>query len=50
VIRKELANPDILPENVWNMDETGVLLGHAATVTMLVLYTAWTPDAIREPE
>lgn len=33
---KELANPDITPENAYNMDETGVLLGHAATVEMLV--------------
>ena len=36
LIGKELANPDITPENVYNMDETGVLLGHAATVKMLV--------------
>ena len=36
LIGKELANPNILPENVYNMDETGVLLGHAATVKMLV--------------
>lgn len=36
LIGKELANPDILPDNVYNMDETGVLLGHAATVKMLV--------------
>jgi hypothetical protein len=36
VIGKELANPSILPENVYNMDETGVLLGHAATIKMLV--------------
>ncbi|KAH0845458.1 hypothetical protein FOPE_12203 [Fonsecaea pedrosoi] len=33
---KEQANPNITPENVYNMDETGVLLGHATTVKMLV--------------
>ncbi|OAG39694.1 hypothetical protein AYO21_06162 [Fonsecaea monophora] len=36
IIGIELANPDITPENVYNMGETGVLLGQATTVKMLV--------------
>lgn len=33
---KELSRPDILPENVYNMDETGVLLSQSTTVKMMV--------------
>lgn len=36
VIGNELSNPEVVPENVYNMDETGVLLGHSATLKMLV--------------
>ena len=31
-----LSNPDILAENVYNMDETGVLLGQSATLKILL--------------
>jgi hypothetical protein len=37
VIRKELANPIIVPENVYNnMDETGVLLSVLNSLKVLV--------------
>ena len=36
LISKQLADPAILPENVYNMDETGVLLGQSTTLKMLV--------------
>lgn len=36
VIGKELENPAILDENVYNMDETGVLLGKLGSVKVLV--------------
>lgn len=36
LISNVLANPEIAPENVYNMDETGVLLGRSVTQKMLV--------------
>ncbi len=36
VIGKELASPVILPENTWNMDETGVLLSILNSLKVLV--------------
>ena len=36
VIGKELQDPDILPENVYNMDETGVMLCMLGSVKVLV--------------
>jgi hypothetical protein len=36
VIGKELRNPDILPENIWNMDETGVMLSMLSSTKVLV--------------
>jgi hypothetical protein len=36
VIGKELRNPDILPENVYNMDETGIMLSMLNSVKVLV--------------
>jgi hypothetical protein len=36
VIGKELHKPDIKPENVWNMDETGVMLSKLNSVKVLV--------------
>ena len=36
VIRKELTAPSVEAENVYNMDETGVLLGRSNTVKVLI--------------
>ena len=36
VIGKELADPQILPENIYNMDETGVLLSVLNSLKVLV--------------
>ena len=36
IIRRELADPAILPENVYNMDETGVLLSVLNSLKVLV--------------
>ena len=36
VIGKELRNPDIEPKNVWNMDETGIMLSMLSSVKVLV--------------
>ncbi|KAI1532887.1 DDE-1 domain containing protein [Pyrenophora tritici-repentis] len=36
VIGKELQNPAILPENVYNMDETGIMLSMLNSVKVLV--------------
>ncbi|KAJ5974628.1 hypothetical protein N7481_011838 [Penicillium waksmanii] len=36
IIRRELADPAVLPENVYNMDETGVLLSVLSTLKVLV--------------
>jgi hypothetical protein len=36
IIGRELANPAILPEKVYNMDETGVLLGVLNSLKVLV--------------
>jgi hypothetical protein len=36
VIGEQLSKSDVLPANVYNMDETGVILGRAATFKMLV--------------
>jgi hypothetical protein len=36
IIGKEFANPTILPENVYNMDETGVLLSVLGSLKVLV--------------
>jgi hypothetical protein len=36
VIEKELASPDILAENIYNMDETGVLLSVLNSLKVLV--------------
>ena len=35
-IRKVLEEPAILPENVYNMDETGVILSMLGSVKVLV--------------
>jgi hypothetical protein len=34
-MEKELANPAVLPENTYNMDETGVLLSAARSFQVL---------------
>ena len=36
IIGKELANPLILAENIYNMDETGVLLSVLDSLKVLV--------------
>jgi hypothetical protein len=36
VIKEELCRPDVLPENVYNMDETGIMLSMLASVKVLV--------------
>ena len=36
MIGKELHNPDIMPKNVYNMDETGVMLSMLGSVKVLV--------------
>jgi DDE superfamily endonuclease/Tc5 transposase DNA-binding domain len=36
VIRKELHGPDILSENVYNMDETGVMLSMLGSIKVLI--------------
>jgi hypothetical protein len=36
VIRRVIQDPAILPENVYNMDETGVMLGMLGSVKVLV--------------
>lgn len=36
VIEPELRRPDIVPENVYNMDETGIMLSMLGSVTILV--------------
>jgi hypothetical protein len=36
VIEKELRRPDIVPENVYNMDETGVMLSMLGSAKVLV--------------
>jgi len=36
IISKELANPAILAENVYNMDKTGVILGKLRSLNFLV--------------
>jgi hypothetical protein len=36
IISEELARPDVLAENVYNMDETGVLLGKLGSLKVLV--------------
>ena len=36
VVGKELQNPAILPENVYNMDETGIMLSMLNSVKVLV--------------
>jgi hypothetical protein len=36
LIGKQLDTPDIVPENVYNMDETGVLLSSLASLKVLV--------------
>jgi hypothetical protein len=36
VIRKVLEDPKVLPENVYNMDETGVMLSMLGSVKVLV--------------
>jgi hypothetical protein len=36
VIEKELCRPDILPENFYNMDETGIMLSMLGAVKVLV--------------
>jgi hypothetical protein len=36
IIGEEFANPAILPENVYNMDETGVLLSVLGSLKVLV--------------
>jgi hypothetical protein len=35
VIGKEIQNPDILPENVYNIDETGIMYASHLVVCML---------------
>lgn len=36
MIGKELSDPAIVPENVYNMDETGVLLSVLSSLKVLV--------------
>jgi hypothetical protein len=36
VIEKELRRPDILPQNVYNMDETGIMLSMQGSAKVLV--------------
>jgi hypothetical protein len=36
VIGKELSNPEVLPENTYNMDETGILLSLLKSIKVLV--------------
>lgn len=36
VIAEVMASPEILPENIYNMDETGVLLGMLNSIIVLV--------------
>lgn len=36
MIVKVLQDPDVLPENVYNMDETGVMLSKLGSVKVLV--------------
>jgi hypothetical protein len=36
IIGKELHEPAIVPENVYNMDETGVLLSVLSSLKVLV--------------
>jgi hypothetical protein len=36
VIGKELSDPAFVPENVYNMDETGVLLSALSSLKVLV--------------
>ena len=36
VIEKELHRPDIVPENVYNMDETGVMLSMLGSAKVLI--------------
>ena len=36
IIGQELRNPSILPENVYNMDETGIILSAPHSMKMLV--------------
>lgn len=36
VIRGELCRPDVLPENAYNMDETGIMLSMLGSVKVLV--------------
>lgn len=36
VIENELCRPDIVPQNVYNMDETGIMLSMQASVKVLV--------------
>jgi hypothetical protein len=36
IVSEELARPDVLAENVYNMDETGVLLGKLRSLKVLV--------------
>lgn len=36
MIKPELCRPDVLPENVYNMDETGVMLSMLGSVKVLV--------------
>jgi hypothetical protein len=36
IISEELARPNVLAENVYNMDETGVLLGKLGSLKVLV--------------
>jgi hypothetical protein len=36
MIDKELSNPAIVPDNVYNMDETGVLLSVLGSLKVLV--------------
>jgi hypothetical protein len=36
VIGEELRNPDLGPENVYNMDETGVILSMLTSINVLI--------------
>ena len=36
MIKLELCRPDIVPENAYNMDETGIMLSRLGSVTVLI--------------
>src|ERR1700722_526556 len=41
VVEKELRRPDIVPQNVYNMDETGIMLSVQGSAKVLVSKNDW---------